>query len=155
MCCLAIDEMFRHCNSQFRRVFFHIILIWKKNPPKIVLFYLIHWQFFKSCIKHFFQTLQKRWSVKHPQNKNGKKDNVTSSNRNSFFEHAPSMSVVEFVLKYSYISHSIDFYSCNLVYVLFFRSKNDLSVSVFDSFLMEVIAIVIAPSINIFLFCCL
>lgn len=46
------------------------------------------------------------------------------------------------------------FYSCNLVYVLFFRSKNDLSVSVFDSFLMDVIAIVIAPSTNTFLFCC-
>lgn len=119
-----------------------------------MLFYLIHWQIFKSCIIHFFQTLQKRWGVKHLQNKNGKKDNVTSSNRNSFFEHAPSMSVVEFVLKYSYISHSIDFYSCNLVYVLFFRSKNDLSVSVFDSFLMDVIANVIAPSTNTFPFCC-
>lgn len=48
----------------------------------------------------------------------------------------------------------IDFYLCNLVYVLFFRFKNDLLVSVFDLFLMDVIVIVIVLFINIFFFCC-
>lgn len=153
MCCLAIDEMFRHCNSQFRRVFFHIILIWKKNHQKSCYFTWFTDSFLNPVLntssKHFRKG--EAWNTHKTKTVRKITWHLAIETHSLNMHHVICRVCLEIFIHFP--QHR--FYSCNLVYVLFFRSKNDLSVSVFDSFLMEVIAIVIAPSINIFLFCCL